>query len=72
MLVGVNFSKIDPHVKKSDADDYQQKELLECDHGIQNDSYRTWQFLLFKIKRNNGNALNKIDRQQHQQPVDTD
>jgi hypothetical protein len=71
MLMGVNLSKIDPHVKKSDADDQQEK-LLESDHHIQQYPNGTRQPFFFKVKRDNGDALDEIDGQQHQQTVDAD
>ena len=55
-------SKIYPQIKKAKSDDYQQYQLLKGDQRVEKNPCKSGKPLFVKIKRYNGDALEKINR----------
>ena len=56
-------SKIYPKIKKSESDNCQQYQLLQRNQRVQKNPDKPGKPLFVKIKRNNGDALEKIHSQ---------
>ena len=50
----------------------QQQQLLECDHRVKEHTDDPWQVLFLKEKRDDGDALDEVDGQEHQEAVYAD